>query len=82
MSKAKQGNRGFPDLQIKSKNGKILFSEIKAISPYLKDGKTLRTNKHLKEQRDYHLRLQELGHIAVFATGFDECKEVIDTYLK
>lgn len=82
MMKAIQGERGYPDLQIFGVGGRCLFLEVKAVTPYLKDGKTLKADEHLREQQAYHLLLQERGHIAVFATGFDECKELVDTFLQ
>lgn len=82
--KAIQGERGYPDLFI-AKSHRIfrgMFLEIKAISPYLKDGKTLKADKHLKEQQGNHIKLIREGYYADFVTGFDDAKRLIDSYLK
>ncbi len=84
MMKAIQGERGYPDLFIAtsspSYNG--LFLEVKAVTPYLKDGMRLKADKHLLEQQAMHMKLKADGYYAIFATGFDEAKEIIDWYLK
>lgn len=84
MTKAIQHSKGFPDLFIaKSCKGRHgLFIELKVVSPYLKDGKTLKKNEHLERQDRNHLQLSVEGYCAVFGTGFDECKKIIDNYLQ
>ncbi len=84
MMKAIQHSKGFPDLFIaKACGGRHgLFIELKVVSPYLKDGKTLRKNEHLERQDKNHLQLSIEGYHAVFGVGFDQCKEIIDNYLK
>lgn len=83
MMKAIQGDRGYPDLFIAKAmcgyNG--MYLEIKAITPYLKDGKTLKSDKHLIEQQMNHARLKKEGYFAYFVVGFDEAKEAIILYL-
>lgn len=84
MMKGIQGQRGFPDLFIIKKgqgfNG--LFIEIKAESPFNKDG-LIKNNSHLHEQFQYQFELSyECGFMAKFGTGFDEIKQIIDEYLK
>lgn len=73
-----------PDLMIleprKGYHG--LFIELKVVSPYLKDGKTLKKSDHLTGQQDTLIKLNLKGYHANFATGFDEAKEIIDNYLK
>jgi len=83
MMKAIQGGRGYPDLFIAHpvEQAKGLFIEVKAVTPYLKDGVTLKSDKHLKEQQHCHICLRQRGYVAVFGTDFDECKEIIDKYL-
>lgn len=84
MMKAIQGSRGYPDLFIvdEGTGWHGLYLEVKAVTPYLKDGITLKSDKHLKEQRHCHLCLQQRGYQAMFVTGFDEAKEIIDSYLR
>ena len=88
--------RGYPDLFIaKPKDGTInmdtagnpnyyagLYLELKAEgnSPFKKDG-TLKKDQHLEEQQAMLERLRYHGYKAMFATGFDEAKEIIDDYL-
>ena len=79
-----QGDRrGYPDLTIYESNEKYngLMIELKATSPFLKDGKTLKKNQHLKEQDDYLDKLREEGYYATFSTGLGETIEIIDRYL-
>ena len=78
-------SKGSPDLTIYEKRGQYgaLFLELKADgkSPYKKDG-TIRKDKHLQRQDEFHQLLRERGYAAAFATGFWECKEMIDEYLR
>ena len=75
--------RGFPDLFIAQPNKCYhgLFIELKTESPYLKDGKTLKHNEHLLEQKAIINRLLGNGYYAEFVIGFDEAKIVIDVYM-
>lgn len=75
--------RGFPDLFIAEPRGisKGLFIEIKAQSPYKKNG-DLYADEHLKEQQEMITDLLLRGYWASFGVGFDGCKLIIDTYLK
>lgn len=84
MMKAIQHSRGFPDLFIAKSNKycKGLFIELKVITPYLKDGRTLKKSEHLEQQRKNHRMLQKEGYWADFVTGFDLAKRTIDHYLK
>lgn len=83
MMKAIQGQRGYPDLFIAKESHGFhgLFLEIKAITPFLKNGMTLKSDKHLQEQDSNHKKLRWDGYWAEFVTGFDEAKTVIDHYL-
>ncbi|NOQ31759.1 MAG: hypothetical protein GQ570_11615 [Helicobacteraceae bacterium] len=76
-------NRGFVDLTIFESNRyyHALMIELKITTPYLKDGKTLKKDKHLKEQSDYHQKLRDKGYAVYFATGLKECIEIIDEYM-
>ena len=50
-------------------------------SPYKKDG-TLKNDKHIKEQAEMLENLRARGYRAEFGVGFDECKQIIDEYLR
>lgn len=74
--------KGLPDIMIFKPN-KIyhgLFLELKTVTPYKKDG-TLKSDEHLRTQKDVHRRLLYQGYYAMFVVGFDEAKELIDDYL-
>jgi len=73
---------GLPDLMIFEPRGEYhgLFLELKKVSPYKKNGE-LKSDKHLSEQNKILDRLYQKGYYAVFATGTDEAKQIIDTYL-
>lgn len=82
-------HRGYPDLFIAMPSrlyGQVwagLFIELKADgkSPYKKDG-TLRKDKHIDEQNQMIKRLNAAGYWATFGVGFDECKKIIDEYMR
>ena len=78
--------RGYPDLFIAEPRGKWhgMFLEIKKdrSEVWLKDGKTLRKNKHIREQAEVLGRLFELGFYAAFGMGWDDCRSKIDNYLQ
>lgn len=83
MSKAMRSSSGLPDMIILSpqKNYHGLCIELKVKSPYKKNGELLKS-EHLAEQEQILDRLQNLGYLAVFATGFNAAKEMIDLYFK
>lgn len=58
-----------------------LLIELKIDRPFKKDG-TLKKSDHLTEQQKTISRLNELGYFATFGVGFDDCKNIIDKYLK
>jgi len=58
-----------------------LFIEIKRAEVRLKNGSIQKTEHHT-EQAEILYRLSKSGYKAVFGCGFDECKEIIDEYLK
>ncbi|TXD45882.1 hypothetical protein [Polaribacter sp. IC073] len=62
-------------------NGLIIEIKEKSKTPYLKNG-NLSTNKHIQEQNKTLEILNINGYKAVFGVGFNECKEIIDNYLK
>lgn len=77
--------RGYPDLFIAESSSKDhgLYLEIKteSNSPYKKDG-TLKKDKHLEEQARMLERLRARGYKAEFGVGIEECKKIIDEYLR
>ncbi len=48
---------------------------------YNKNG-TRKKSEHLDEQQESIDLLNSKGYLACFGCGFDECKEIIDNYLK
>ena len=82
-------HRGYPDLfiaQTAEIAGTIysgMYLELKAEgkSPFKKNG-TLRKSEHLEEQDKMLAKLTEAGYYAGFGVGFEECKSLIDSYLK
>ena len=78
--------KGYPDFFIPAKVGNYsgLFLELKTegIKIYLKDGKTLRSDSHLREQSDMLSYLTEQGYYADFAVGLDDAIFKINNYLK
>jgi len=73
-----------PDLIILHPNDKFhgLFIELKAKSPFKKDGVTLLSNEHIEEQNSTLNELLSKGYFATFAWSFEMAKEIIDNYLK
>jgi len=84
-AKKMRSHNGFPDMVIyEQKRGYSgLFMELKraGIKVYKKDG-SLRKDPHLQEQAEMHIMLRERGFCADFFIGFEECKNIIDWYLK
>jgi hypothetical protein len=87
MGQAKQiknlrSNKGFPDLVIYEPKGGFagLFLELKASSPYKKDGQ-LYKDEHLKNQHRVINILLGKGYLACFVWTFDFAKQVIDDYM-
>jgi|LGVF01.2.fsa_nt_gb hypothetical protein len=74
---------GFPDLTLYKANKyyHALMIELKITSPYLKDGRTLKKDKHLEKQAKYHQRLRDEGYFVTFATHLKETIEIIDEYM-
>lgn len=58
-----------------------LFIEIKKEGIRLKNG-TIPKTEHHTEQAEILARLNQLNYKAVFGCGFEECKNIIDEYLK
>tara|TARA_R110000744_G_scaffold148351_2_gene261405 strand:- start:18986 stop:19360 length:375 start_codon:yes stop_codon:yes gene_type:complete len=81
-----RSSKGLPDLIILKPNkefsGLLIEIKTKTSDVYLKDGKTLKNNEHVKEQSKILNRLSLLGYKAVYGIGFDNCVKIIDGYLK
>lgn len=80
-----QRYRGYPDLFIAEPKGKYggLFLEIKKDGVRIfKQGGTLVSDEHIREQYDMLHDLRARGYAAEFAIGFDGAKKLIDDYLK
>lgn len=80
-----RSDKGLPDLFIFEPRSKYhgLFIEIKIdnYNIFKKDGKTF-VNDHIKEQYEILSKLRGKGYMALFGIGFDECKDIIDKYMK
>jgi len=84
MSKAIQKGRGWPDLFIAEPKLKYkgLFIEIKKEGTKLKKKIGTCATPHIQEQMLCMRSLIEKGYLSYFGVGFDECKNIIDQYLK
>jgi hypothetical protein len=93
MMKAIQGGRGWPDLFIaevrtfEDEFGSVrissgLFIEVKKEGTIIWKTKGGPKSDHIKEQIDCLNYLTEQGYTADFGIGFDDCKNMIDEYLK
>lgn len=94
MMKAIQGKRGWADLTIAEPkplsphHGGFgfcgLFLEVKkeGTKIFLKDGKTLVADEHIREQHEMLAALRKRGYYAEFGIGFEHCKQQISNYLK
>ena len=75
---------GIPDLLIFEPRAEYcgLFLEIKAegISIYKKNGEFTK-NEHLNNQREVLQKLINKGYASFFVIGFDNAKQVIDSYM-
>lgn len=77
--------KGFPDVQVYLPKGNYigLFIELKRLDSgtFLKDG-TLSKSKHVQDQAAMHNLLRSFGYRVEFAEGFEEAKQVLESYLK
>ncbi|CAL67412.1 hypothetical protein [Christiangramia forsetii] len=72
-----------PDVLILEPRGGYsgLFIELKVKSPFKQNGE-IYSNDHLKGQLESINALKSKGYFACFSVGFDETKNIIDTYFK
>lgn len=90
MTKAIQGNRGWPDLFIAQATGFCdnkprvngLFIEVKKEGTRLTKRNGEHATEHIREQHQCLLDLSKKGYVAFFGVGLDNCIEIIDNYLK
>src|SRR3990172_7575007 len=80
-----RSSRGLPDLFIatpsKGKNGLFLELKREGTKIFLKNGVTIVTDRHIREQATVLKKLQIIGYEAQFGIGFYATKEIIDRYL-
>ncbi len=70
-----------PDLMVVKKGqAEALYLELKAKSPFKKDGKTLLANEHIEAQAKSLEYLRTCGHTAEFCWSFDDAKRFIDNF--
>lgn len=72
---------GYSLVKIKTLGGLYLEIKTESNSPYKKDG-TLKKDKHLDEQAEMLEKLRARGYKAEFGVGLEECKQIIDEYLR
>lgn len=58
-----------------------LMMELKAETPFKKDGVTLLKNEHIEAQHDTMLRLRSRGYAALFVWELPQCIAVLNNYL-
>ena len=56
-------------------------NKLKAKGARLKKKDDSWATEHIAEQNEMLNKLQRKGYVACFAVGFDEAKEIIDSYL-
>lgn len=61
-------------------NGLAVELKLPGTRLFKRDNKTPKSD-HIKEQLAWAARLNAMGYKAVFAFGFDECVEIISSYL-
>jgi len=84
--KSIQGGKGYPDLFIiePSRDFKYhgLFIEIKSEDSKIFKINGAFINEHTAQQNDFMLKLSDRNFKCHFGIGFDECKRIIDLYLR
>jgi hypothetical protein len=76
--------KGFPDMIVREKrkgfNALVIELKKEDVTVFRKDG-TLRDDQHLRDQKEWLDWFEELGCKATFSCGWDETKNLIDSYL-
>lgn len=84
--KKMQCDISYPDLFIAKPVGEYagLFIEVKlpSVDLYQKRDTSKFATPHLEKQNECLDRLQEQGYKACFGFGFEQCKQIIELYLK
>lgn len=77
-------SKDWPDVFVAQPSGIYagLFLEFKAKSPYLKDGVTLSSDKHIQAQAETMQRLRERGYFCAFTWEVEQALKITDEYLK
>lgn len=77
-------NFAMPDLVIFQPSGDWcgMFLELKAESPFKKDGYTLKASEHLQRQYEAITALQESGYHADFYWEFETAEKAVRRYLR
>lgn len=75
--------KGYPDLFLcdckRNKKGRIKYG---GLYLELKAGKSIPNTEHTRRQSIYHALLRERGYKVSFCLNYDECVDLIDSYLK
>jgi hypothetical protein len=76
-------SKDWPDVFVAQPSGIFagLFLEFKAKSPYLKDGVTLSSDKHIQAQAETMQRLMERGYFCAFTWTVDGAMVITEMYL-
>ena len=82
--KAINKTRAYPDLFIAEPRGVFhgLFVEIKPEGTRIYKKISLPATPHIEEQETCIFKLNDREYAATFGVGFDDCKAIIDDYLK
>lgn len=77
-------SKDWPDVFVAQPSGIYsgLFLEFKSKSPYLKDGVTLRSDKHIQAQAATMQRLIDRGYFCAFTWEVYQALKITETYLK
>ena len=80
LKRMRSGSK-LPDIWILEPKGNFhgLFLEVKAESPFRRDG-SIKAG-HFAEQEDYLSKLRQKGYSAMFVWSFDHAKAAIDNYM-
>lgn len=75
-------SKDWPDVFVAQPSGEYagLFLEFKSKSPYLKDGVTLSSDKHIQAQAATMQRLRERGYFCAFVWSVEHALSVVEKY--
>ena len=74
----------WPDIFIAEMRGGFggLYMELKAETPYLKDGVTLKKNEHVEMQAACMDALSAKGYFCTFSWSFEQCVDIFEAYMR